>query len=302
MEYNEFLEYVKNSMEQIMGEEAYIEIKDIIKNNDSIWKALIIREEEDNITPTIYLENYYEEFKRGEKLPVIVGRIFKAYKDHKVKESINFESFKNFTAISDRIVYKLINTKCNELLLKEVPHMDYLDLSLVFYCLIDNGPFENASMTINFNHLNLWGIEVDELLKVALVNTPKLLPYKIASMEEVIKEIIGDSENRDFFDIPEDDDKRISMFVLTNEAKINGAACILYKKVIKDFAKEIDRDIYIIPSSIHEVILVPQEKSVSIEELNNMVVQVNEDEVAKHEILSDHIYQYRRTEDEIMIC
>ena len=86
------------------------------------------------------------------------------------------------------------------------------------------------------------------------------------------------------------------MYVLTNESKLNGAACILYENVLYDFAQKLGADLYILPSSVHEVILLPKLSMFEKDELVNMVKEVNTEGVAADEVLSDHVYEYNRTE------
>ena len=86
------------------------------------------------------------------------------------------------------------------------------------------------------------------------------------------------------------------MNVLTNESKLNGAACILYENVLYDFAQKLGADLYILPSSVHEVILLPKLSMFEKDELVNMVKEVNTEGVAADEVLSDHVYEYNRTE------
>lgn len=84
------------------------------------------------------------------------------------------------------------------------------------------------------------------------------------------------------------------MYVLTNQSKIHGASCILYEDVLRDFSDKLGRDLYILPSSIHEVILLPKTESFDRDGLNCMVQEVNRDGVSMDEVLSDHVYEYNR--------
>ena len=94
-------------------------------------------------------------------------------------------------------------------------------------------------------------------------------------------------------------DDKIDMYVLTNEKRINGAGTIFYDGLLKKFADKIEKDLIIIPSSIHEVILIPSDNGITDEEVNEMIDEVNENELETVEILSNHMYLYRRKEDRI---
>jgi len=89
------------------------------------------------------------------------------------------------------------------------------------------------------------------------------------------------------------------MYVLTNQQRFLGACCILYDDVLKEIAERLDSDLYILPSSIHEVILMPVTVTESVPALSQMVCDINQSEVSAEEILSDHIYYYHRSTDSI---
>ena len=86
----------------------------------------------------------------------------------------------------------------------------------------------------------------------------------------------------------------VALYVLTNSRGINGAACILYPRVLKEFAESLGEDLIILPSSIHEVLLTPSSVSLPPEELNEMVQAINQSDVPAEDRLSDHIYYFSR--------
>ena len=117
-------------------------------------------------------------------------------------------------------------------------------------------------------------------------------------MEEVISDLVKQSEFTDSQQL-EEDVRDVPMYVLSNKTKIHGAACILYENVVKDFADYLNRDIFILPSSVHEVILVPSQGAQKAQNLVEMVREVNETQVEEEEILSDSVYYFSR-EDGLM--
>ena len=82
--------------------------------------------------------------------------------------------------------------------------------------------------------------------------------------------------------------------------KMNGAACMFYPGVLEDFGKKLGRDFYLLPSSVHEVILVPADETVSKEALWEIVTDINRTQVAEEEILADSVYYYDRKKDRIL--
>jgi hypothetical protein len=89
------------------------------------------------------------------------------------------------------------------------------------------------------------------------------------------------------------------MYVISNRDKINGAACILYKDVLKDFAQTIESDLYILPSSIHETIVVPKTPATNPQDLSQIVKETNDNHVEREEILSYSVYEYKRKENNL---
>lgn len=293
MEYKEFVEYIKMNAGYIAGEGGNITINHVIKNNGCEMDGLVIMEKGKDIAPTIYLDSLYELYTNGENIKNIIRQIELIYEQNKNNVTFDVNILKHFDTIKDKIVYKVVNYRSNEKLLEQVPHKRILDLAVVFYCLLDNEYGRSATALIYNNNLKNWNVTIDDVYKAALNNTPDLLHSKISSMAALFEKcgVNVDGEEVDLKDyVPSD------MYVLTNESKLNGAACILYENVLYDFAQKLGADLYILPSSVHEVILLPKLSVFEKDELVNMVKEVNTEGVAADEVLSDHVYEYNRTE------
>ena len=293
MEYKEFVEYIKMNAGYIAGEGGNITINHVIKNNGCEMDGLVIMEKGKDIAPTIYLDSFYELYTNGENIKNIIRQIEVIYEQNKNNVTFDVNILKHFDTIKDKIVYKVVNYRSNEKLLEQVPHKRILDLAVVFYCLLDNEYGRSATALIYNNNLKNWNVTIDDVYKAALKNTPDLLHSKISSMAALFEKcgVNVDGEEVDLKDyVPSD------MYVLTNESKLNGAACILYENVFYDFAQKLGADLYILPSSVHEVILLPKLSMFEKDELVNMVKEVNTEGVAADEVLSDHVYEYNRTE------
>lgn len=293
MEYKEFVEYIKMNAGYIAGEGGNITINHVIKNNGCEMDGLVIMEKGKDIAPTIYLDSFYELYTNGENIKNIIRQIEVIYEQNKNNVTFDVNILKHFDTIKDKIVYKVVNYRSNEKLLEQVPHKRILDLAVVFYCLLDNEYGRSATALIYNNNLKNWNVTIDDVYKAALKNTPDLLHSKISSMAALFEKcgVNVDGEEVDLKDyVPSD------MYVLTNESKLNGAACILYENVLYDFAQKLGADLYILPSSVHEVILLLKLSMFEKDELVNMVKEVNTEGVAADEVLSDHVYEYNRTE------
>ena len=181
-----------------------------------------------------------------------------------------------------------------------------MDLAIVFYILVDQSVDGNATALVRNGMMQLWGNpDMDDIYKLAKMNTQRLFRGHVASMMEVMSGIIAENDNVDsdlvdaFFSMDVYEDSFVPMFVATNKCKINGASVILYDGLLAEFARRIGGDFYILPSSIHETILLSATGDMDVDYLVDMVRTVNSTEVAPDEILSDNVYKYIADEDRV---
>lgn len=296
MLYERFLENIHDAVQEKLGPEYNVTLHQVLKNNGSFLDGLSIRSSDSALSPTIYLNSYYEEAETGLSLPVIAEQICLLYEEQPLLPEEEFCHIDNFSSMKDRIVFKLVNTKDNQLLLMDVPHYPFLDLTIIFYLILSESSDGQMTTIVRNEHLTRWNISREMLLSLAEENTPRLFPPQILPIERVLADIgcpptchTGDSSTS------------LSLSVLSNQNGINGAGCLLYKQVLKNFAEQEEDDIIILPSSIHEVLLTPVKKAFPYHELNEMVTLINNSEVPAEDRLSNHVYQYFREQDCIMI-
>jgi hypothetical protein len=292
MTYQEFKETICTMVQAKFGGTTNVMVQDVVKNNDTHFDGLIVQSKGQNISPTIYLNSYYNQLQCGMSLAQISQSIFDVYRQCNPGQSIDISFFTDYDKVKSRIVFKLINYEKNKKLLEQVPHFRFLDLAIVFYYLLNTGNNSNATILIYKHHLPLWGITKDDLYALATANTPQLLRYELRNMTDVLCEVF--SETREFSNEMNELKQLCPMYVLTNRNKLNGSGCILYTNLLRDFSNRLCSDLYIIPSSIHEVLLVPARCGSGYHELSQMVRDVNDAELSKEEILSDHVYYFSR--------
>ena len=290
MTYQEFKQNTIHAISTKLGPSYRIALQDIIKNNDIHLDGLTILSEQSNISPTIYLNYYYEQYLAGKSLSEIFEDILLTYHNNVPKGNIDISFFTDYQKVKDHIIFKLVNYERNKELLSKVPHIRYLDLAIVFNCLVNTTSEGFATILIYHHHLSFWNISIEELHTLAMQNTPRLLSYHLQNMTEILTRIISD-ENADLL---EEDFDLFPMYVLSNTSKLNGSGCILYEDLLSEISYRLDSDLYILPSSIHEVLLIPTKHATSYAELSSMVCEVNATQLSKEEILSDHVYYYSR--------
>ncbi len=305
MDYEAFKASIKECVGKKVEKGGKVVINHVLKNNGMELDGLVIMEKECNVAPTIYINGFYEQLCSGRELEDIVEELFKIYENNKSNFKFNPELFNEYSNIKQSVVYKVINYDKNRKLLRDVPHKKILDLAVVYYCLIGQNNGINATALIHNEHINVWKISQNELHSDAVKNTPHLLRSCIRPMSGVLSDMAQELEMEDDIakEITAMNLARIEneMYVLTNSSRINGAACILYDEVLQQFAETLDDDLYILPSSIHEVIILPKACDYDRDTLVSMVREVNADGVAQDEILSDNVYEYNRKQKVITL-
>lgn len=300
MSFDGFCTCVRMDIQKRLGGGFEVSLKDIIKNNDTMLKGLIIMEQGTNMHPTVYMEYFYEQYKAGRTLEEIEDNVLQIYQENRREEKFDITFFTKWNVMKERVIYKLVNFDRNRELLKEVPHRKMLDLAVVYEYFLDTDDNRSASILIRNDHMEAWGVTSDELYAVALKNTPELMGYRLCSIEEIVREIYGIRVDS-LPDSGKPEKNTMPMYVLTNEHKFHGAGCILYGNLLKKIADKWGCDICIIPSSIHETILIPMSAVGNCEVTSQMVREVNQTQVSPEEILSDHVYQFNRETGEIIM-
>lgn len=288
MSYEKFVQEIETKLQEKVGDKQKVYIHTAVKNNGRTRKGVTFVEEGINVSPTIYLEEYYDRFIKNGCFDEITEQILQLYQSVRVPQSWECDFVNNYECVKDKIVFRLINREANRKLLEEIPHLPYLDLAVIFHVLVelDEQGDRMATMLIRNEHMEWWNASVDELFRKAIVNTERLLPSELSSMFMVIEEILPEWER------PEMDEEEDFMYVLTNNRRSFGACTILYPERLEMIGMYLKENYYVLPSSVHEVIILPESKAVGKDELTQIVCEINYTQVPDEEILSDHVYYY----------
>lgn len=276
-EFENFAEKIKRGMQEYCGKNYVVELNEVRKNNGTVYHGITIIGEGENMSPTIYVDELYTEYKKGIALGEILKRVIDVYEKHKIREPLDMSFLLDYDWVKERVVYKLIGYEKNKEMLREVPHIRFLDMAVVFYCRILHDTFGSAAVLVKNELCRMWHMETEDLYAYAEQNTPRLLPQKLMDL----KELNGGNEIWN-----------LKMYVLTNQQKRFGAGSILYSGMVEEIAEMIGTSFWILPSSVHEVILLPQSKGISGNCLKEMVAEVNKTQLSDEEILTDSVYYY----------
>lgn len=288
MDFKEFVCEVERKMNMELDNSIMVKSYTSVRNNGKERTGILLEELDTNVSPAIYLEEFYLRFQKGETLDEIVRNIIEFYHSIRIAKSVDPKDFLSFGKMENKIVFKVIHTERNQELLREVPHLDYLDLSIVFYLLLEAAEHGTATILITNEHMQQWDMYPEKLFKIALRNCRRILPAELCSLQDIIRELLNHlREQRE-----EDNDE--FMYILSNSIRSQGAACILYPHIAEMIGDIVGEDYYILPSSVHEVIIVPKSKGMPIKAMNEMIQDINEAHLDPEEILSDHAYYYER--------
>ncbi|MCR5451017.1 MAG: DUF5688 family protein [Lachnospiraceae bacterium] len=269
--------------------------KHITKNNNNKREAIVISIKDSPIAPTFYLDNLYNDYLQGKPLDLIVESIETLYQNADFSISGEIADFTDFSKFKNRIIYRLINRKKNESLLSDVPHYIYLDLAIIFCALVETKDNSQASFIIHSSHSDAWQVSRSDLLELAKENTPLLLPPQICRLADMLKEL--QPETSDIGELINVDMQEPVFYVMTNSMKINGASTLLYENVLLEFANKMDTDFYVLPSSVHETLLLPISEKFPSEQINEIIREGNECLISPEEYLSDHYYYFDRKQN-----
>ena len=285
---NSVCEYINET-----AAEVKVSVHSTLKNNGVRLSGLSFSRDGYNAAPTIYMENYYVEYMNGSDITEIGDRILALYYENDLAVNFDMSFFDDFDMIKDRLYIKLINREKNIDFLKEAPYEEFLDLAVVAYVRVYDKKIGNGLIMVRNEHLKLWGKEAKEVLAAARKNTHDHDGFNIRHILDVLK-TMGTA-------MPEVDPSDFPMYVATNHKMTNGAAVLTMNDKLREYADVIGGDYYVIPSSVHELILIPRERSTSeAGNIDDLIREVNTRHLGPDDVLADHVYLYS-SEDEVLI-
>ncbi len=281
-----FLSYMPKSYQDM--EVSVVPVDKVNRKLDGL--SLLAQDGESMISPTLYINDMYEKYlKTGD----LQGTLQEAAETmDEVFREAELPPLDISTA-KDNIIFQLVNTMQNEDMLKNLPHRDFQDLSVIYRWVVSVEQQGLSSVVINNHVAESLGMGEEQLFRAAAENTRRILPPVVQSMNEVMRDMfVADGMPMELADLMiGEQEPETTLWVISNERKIDGAASMLYEDKLHSLAERVGTDLYILPSSVHEVIAVSVEMG-EPEELARMVAEVNMDQVDLSERLSNQVYHY----------
>ena len=253
-------------------------VNEVEKANGIKKIGIIIKEEGSNIAPCIYIDEMYD----GEmSVEEAVEKVKELYDYSKINTPFDTDSITDFDKIKPMVRVRLYNNKTKAEVFKSAEEYGFDDLIICPYALINNFNGSAGTVGIKNNMLDMWGVNAEEIINIGIENT-KAEGYKLQSMAEVMIEMMG-KEQAEMMGIVDDG----RMYVLSNESKTFGAIEVIL--AADELKEKFPSGYIVIPSSIHEVIIVPKDVA-DKEILNGMVNDVNDGCVRDDEVLGNKVY------------
>lgn len=296
MNYEQFKKTVKENFMNYMPDK----FKDMeplisqVEKVNSTLDAIGVKDDNTSAFPTIYINDMYKDYQNGADLETILTAacdvIARAY-----NEALGINVSDILANASDNIFFMLINTEQNQSLLNSVPHRSFHDLSIIYRIMVKFDKNGLQAIPITNGLAAKLKMTEEQLFKCAENNTQRLFPPTVKTMSDAMRKVfISMGMSEDFINkVLDRMSPEPNMWIISNISCINGASSILYENELHELAEKMESDLYILPSSIHEVVAISTEIGCP-EDLAQMIAEVNVSEVPLEDRLSNQVYHYDR--------
>lgn len=287
------MECICHELQNQLGEEVVINSTTVHKNNGIVLHGITICMGDDMLYPNLYIDTIYERCRDLEEpldFTAIALDLLEVYEKNVLQVNIREGFFETFHSVKDRIVCKLVNYQKNIDYLEEHPYVPFHDLAIIFYYVFEETPLSQASIFLQKKHFELWNVDVDTVYEEALKNMKRLFPPRIITMEDKILSMMNMQGTQE---------QASNLYILEHTGTVNGASALLFPGILESFSNQINGDFYLLPSSIHEIILVPAQSQEEIEHYSELVMSANLNCVEAEDFLSNSVYYYEKATKEI---
>lgn len=293
-----FMDFIKENIKEYLPDafmDASVEIEETLKNNDLIRQGLMICRRGESITPKIYLEDYEKRYKKGESFEQILQEIAVLRVLLDCKDANILPEVMDYASLKQNLIFSMCDPELNRKKMQEYVHTPCGKYAAMYRLVTMTQEVSAASMPITKEHLKVWKITEEQLYKDT-IQAEKRRGFELMSSRELVKEIkncytdepfeaanlLRSSEN-----VPEDDS-----YVLSNRIKYLGAGAIMNNELLESIGRLLGRDYFILPFSVHELLIFPDVGNQSQEKLERRIWEINETENDPEEIFSYHAVFY----------
>ena len=293
MDYESFKEKLSEDLKQKLYENGIEDVEmsfhNIEKTNQS-YESLTIVPEGSSVGINFNIEQVFSDYEYTEDYESVLTSSTNAImKGLENAPSVDIAELTSYEAMKDKLSIEVISAEVNANLLTKIPHENMEDMAVVYRFVLESNDAGRSSILVTNDMIDRMGVTHDRLKADALENAPEIRPAVIQGMNEVMKEMMGE-EAFELEGLPEVQEEM--MYVATVPDKTSGAGVLAYRDFMDQAAEKLGGDFYILPSSIHEILLVPDNGEMAADQLRDMVREVNATQVSPEEKLTDNVYHY----------
>lgn len=299
MNFEEFKDAMVNSIKNRLPEDQKdSEVKVSINHKiNETYNALTVHQEGTSISAAVNLDRLFERYEEGADLNSLADQAMDMIQMEKPEFDVSM--LMDYESVKDRLFVRASNAELNQEALMNVPHTIVADIAVTYHIMMDDGNDGMASVMVTNQMLNQYGISPEQLAEDAMRSSEAILPVKVQSMADVMREMfcsdmmasgMSPEEAEEMFDMMGVDQTPLT--VITNDQKMNGASALFYPDTMDQIAQKLEGDFFILPSSVHEVLALPDDGQQSVQVLKDMVTEINATQVAPNDRLTDQVYHF----------
>lgn len=298
--FEEVLEAVRNQIPQVLRDEIEVSVREVVKTNDEVLHGISVMLPETNCAPTIYMEDCYKDYEDGMTIDEIAENIMSAsiaaYKDAPTIEEFALE----YDDIQSKLTIQVVDSDMNKGRLKDLVYQPVGNgFVAIPYIVVREDDHGRMMAAVSKTMAKEMEYDIDKLLETAFANTTERNEPVLFGMGDML--FAGDRPEianpmKDGFEV----DPNLGMYVLTNTMQQNGASVLFYPDMQKRIGEILGKDYYVLPSSLHEVIIVPEGTGPTLKELQTMVKEANRTVVEPQEVLSDKVLYFDRERERLI--
>ena len=286
----QFVEDVKDRLYE-QGAEVNVTVHEVNKLNES-YEAITVTPEGSNIGVNIGIDKFYDAIENGRPYDEVVDKAVEVINNGiNQRPDFDIDSLTDYSKMKETLAMEVVSAEANQEMLATVPHQNMEDMAVVYRFVLNSDDEGRASILVTNQMLETMGVTPEQLHADALENAPQIRPAEIKGMSEVMAEMMGieQAEMMGIFPVAPEDEQ---MYVATVPDKVHGAGVLAYQDFMDKAAERAGGDFFILPSSIHEVLIVPDNGKMNLKDLEAMVKDVNATQVAPADKLTDSVYHY----------
>ena len=289
MDFKEFVNKLEQDLKDAMADispGATVDVRSVEKLQEGSYTGITISPAGGNVGMNLNANQLFDQMQDGQSYEgVLAVAVSTAERGLHDMPAVDVSELMNYEAAKKYLCFDVVGSDRNADMLEKVPHTDKENISMVYRLQLDSTENGAATVLITNAMMEQFGVTKEQLHADAMENAQEIRPADFRTMAAVMAEMMG---------MPEEmmADMAPPMYVATNQDKVQGAAVMFYPDFMDQAAKELGGDIFILPSSVHEVLILPDDGNMNAQELKEMVTTINASEVSPEDRLTDSVYHY----------